>query len=208
MFDSLLDTLGRSWWEYPLVLAICGFDAVIPVLPSETVLLTAGIVAAEGSMVLGLVIVMAAIGGFLGDNLAYAIGHSADERVYRWFARGKKRKARLAWAQRELNRHGGPLVMVARFVPGGRTATTVSCGMLDFPYRTFLVFDAIGSVLWATLNTGIGFIGGHAFEGRPLVAFAVSFAVALAFGGIVELARWLHRRAKEQQAREESPVSL
>ncbi|CAM2881469.1 hypothetical protein BST27_24225 [Mycobacterium intermedium] len=208
MFDSLLDTLGRSWWEYPLVLAICGFDAVIPVLPSETVLLTAGILAADGSMVLALVIGMAAIGGFLGDNLAYAIGNSADERVHRWFARGRKRKARLEWAQRELDRHGGPLVMVARFVPGGRTATTVSCGMLDFPYRTFLVFDAIGSVLWATLNTGIGFVGGHAFEDRPFVAFAVSFTVALALGGSIELFRRMRRQTRAQQARAESPAQL
>ncbi|GAB3007892.1 DedA family protein [Mycobacterium bourgelatii] len=208
MFDSLLDTLGRSWWEYPLVLAICGFDAVVPVLPSETVLLTAGILSAEGSMVLGLVIVMAAIGGFLGDNLAYAIGNSADERVYRWFARGKRRKARLEWAQRELDRRGGPLVMVARFVPGGRTATTVSCGMLDFPYRTFIVFDAIGSILWAALNTGIGFVGGHAFEGRPLVAFAFSFAVALTLGGGIELVRWVLRRRKAERIPAESHASL
>ena len=62
MFDSLLDALGNSWWAYPLILASCTFDAILPLLPSETALLTGGILAANGSMLLGWVIVMAAVG--------------------------------------------------------------------------------------------------------------------------------------------------
>lgn len=189
MIDSLLVTLGRSWWEYPLILAFCAFDAVIPILPSETVLLTAGILAADGSMLLGWVIVMAAIGGVVGDNLAYAIGHSTHGRVHRWIGRGAKGQRRLEWARRELGRHGGPVLIVARFVPGGRTATTISCGVLHFPYPQFLLFDAIGSILWATLHVLIGFVGGRVFEGKPLIAFAVSFGTALALAGLVELIR-------------------
>lgn len=95
MFDSLLDALGNSWWAYPLILASCTFDAILPLLPSETALLTGGILAANGSMLLGWVIVMAAIGAFVGDNLAYAIGHSADDFARRWITRGEKGSA--AW---------------------------------------------------------------------------------------------------------------
>jgi membrane protein DedA with SNARE-associated domain len=196
VFDSLLDALGHSWWEYPLILAFCLFDAVLPILPSETVLLTCGILAADGSMALGWVITMGAVGAFVGDNLAYGLGHSAEDWARRLLGRGRNGERRLAWAHRELDRHGGPLVVVARFIPGGRTVTTISCGVLEFPYRQFLAFDGIGVLLWATLSTLIGFVGGHTFEDRPLVAFAVSFGVALAFAGCIELIRWVRRRNK------------
>lgn len=199
MFDSLLEALGHSWWAYPLILASCTFDAILPLLPSETAVLTGGILAANGSMLLGWVIVMAAVGAFVGDNLAYAIGHSADDWARRWITRGEKGKRSLDWAHRELDRHGGPLVIVARFLPGGRTATTIACGVLDFPYRQFVVFDAIGAVVWATLNTLIGYIGGNAFAHNTIAAFAVSFAAALGLAGIIELIRWIRRRARRQR---------
>jgi membrane protein DedA with SNARE-associated domain len=198
VFDSLLDALGHSWWAYPLILASCTFDAILPLLPSETALVTGGILAANGSMLLGWVIVMAAVGAFVGDNLAYAIGHSADDWARRWITRGEKGKRSLEWAHRGLERHGGPLVIVARFLPGGRTATTIACGVLGFPYRQFVAFDAIGAVVWATLNTMIGYIGGNAFAHNTIAAFAVSFGAALALAGIIELIRWIRRRSRRQ----------
>jgi membrane protein DedA with SNARE-associated domain len=97
-----------------------------------------------------------------------------------------------------LERHGGPLVIVARFLPGGRTATTIACGVLGFPYRQFVAFDAIGAVVWATLNTMIGYIGGNAFAHNTIAAFAVSFGAALALAGIIELIRWIRRRSRRQ----------
>lgn len=111
-------------------------------------------------MLLGWVIVMAAVGAFLGDNLAYWIGRSAENWARRWITRGEKGQRGLQWAHRELDRHGGSLVIVARFIPGGRTATTISCGVLHFPYRQFLAFDGGGAVLWATINVLIGYFGG------------------------------------------------
>lgn len=194
MFDSLLAALGHAWWAYPLILAFCTFDAIVPALPSETALLTGGILAADGSMMLGWVITMGALGAFLGDNLAYWIGRSAEGRARRWITRGEKGRHRLEWAHRELDRHGGSLVIVARFIPGGRTATTVACGVLRFPYRQFLVFDAVGAVLWACLNTLIGYLGGQTFADNTLAAFALSFGVALALAGLIELIRWIRRR--------------
>ncbi|MGV0791633.1 DedA family protein [Mycolicibacterium sp. XJ1819] len=194
MFDSLLDVLGHAWWAYPLILIFCTFDAVIPALPSETALLTGGILAADGAMALWGVIVMAAVGAFLGDNLAYWIGRSGERWARRLIGRGEKGRRRMDWAQAELAKHGGALVIVARFIPGGRTATTIACGVLRFPYRQFLAFDAIGAVLWATITTLIGYVGGRAFADNSLAAFLVSFGVALALGAVVESIRWLRRR--------------
>lgn len=194
VFDSLLNALGHAWWAYPLILVSCTLDAIIPLLPSETALITGGILAANGAMLLGWVIAMAAIGAFLGDNLAYWIGRSAEDRARRWITRSEKGKRRLEWAHRNLDRHGGPVVIVARFLPGGRTATTIACGVLHFPYRQFLAFDVVGAVLWATINTLIGHLGGRAFADHPIAAFALSVGVALAVAGGIELIRWVRGR--------------
>jgi membrane protein DedA with SNARE-associated domain len=145
-------------------------------------------------MLLAWVIVMAAIGAFLGDNMSYWIGRSAEGWARRWLTRGEKGQRRLEWAHRALDQHGGPLVIVARFVPGGRTATTIACGILHFPYRQFLAFDAVGAVLWGAINSLIGFLGGHAFADNAPAAFALSFGVALVLAGAFELIRWLRRR--------------
>lgn len=197
MFDSVLDVLGDAWWAYPLILLFCTFDAVVPALPSETAMITGGILAADGRMALGGVIVMASLGAFFGDNIAYWIGRSAEDWARRFITRGARGRRSLQWAQRELDRHGGPLLIVARFIPGGRTATTVACGVLRFPYRQFVVFDAVGAVLWGTINTLIGYLGGRAFADNALAAFALSFGVALALAGLIELVRWLHKRRIE-----------
>lgn len=202
MFDSVLDMLGDAWWAYPLILLFCTFDAVIPALPSETALLTGGILAADGRMALAGVIVMAGLGAFLGDNLAYWIGRSAEDWARRWITRGARGRRGLEWAERELTRHGGPLLIAARFIPGGRTATTIACGVLRFPYRQFLVFDAVGAALWATVNTLIGYLGGRAFADNTFAAFAVSFGVALALAGVIELIRWFRRRTEVSRSRQ------
>ncbi|OBI72494.1 DedA family protein [Mycobacterium sp. E740] len=194
MFDSLLDFLGDAWWAYPLILVFCTFDSVVPALPSETALLTGGILAANGRMVLGWVIVMGSAGALLGDNLAYWIGRSAQGWAHRWITRGEKGRRSLDLAQRQLKRYGGSLVIVGRFLPGGRTATTIACGVLRFPYRQFLAFDAVGAALWATINTLLGYLGGHVFADHALWAFALSFGVALALAASIEFARWLRRR--------------
>lgn len=189
MVDSLLDGLGHAWWAYPLLLGFCAFDAVIPMLPSETALLTGGILAADGKMILGWLIVMAALGSFLGDNLAYWIGRRAEGWARRWITRGERGRRALDWAHRSLYRHGGSVIIVARFIPGGRSATMVACGVLQFPYRQFLAFDAVGAVLWGGLNVLIGYVGGQAFADNTIAAFGLSFAVALALAGVVELVR-------------------
>lgn len=189
MLDSLLDVLGTQWWAYPLILLFCTFDAVVPMLPSETALITGGILSADGRMTLGWVIVMASLGSFLGDNLAYWIGRWAEGWARRWITRGDKGRRGLEWAHRNLDRYGGSVIVAARFIPGGRTVTMVASGVLEFPYRRFLLFDAIGAVLWGGVNVLIGYVGGQAFADNTIAAFALSFGVALAVAGVIEVLR-------------------
>lgn len=199
VLDSLVDLLSGQWWSYALLLGLCVLDVVLPILPSESAVITGGIVAAQGGMILWLVVVAATVGAWSGDNLAYTIGDKAQDWARRWIVRGEKGQRGLRWAERTLDRHGGSLVIVARFVPGGRTVTTISCGTLGYPRRRFMAFDAVGAVTWASVNALVGYFGGRAFKDRTLLAFAVSFGIALLVAGCIELGRAVYRRSRRRQ---------
>lgn len=201
MLDSFVDAISGAWWAYPLVAFLAGFDVVFPVLPSETAVITAGIVAAQGGLLLPLVLIVAAAGAFGGDNLAYWIGNKGRNVARRWLLRGDKGQRAIDWADRMLDRHGGSIIIVGRFIPGGRTATTVASGIVGYPWRRFAAFDAVGAVTWAAVNSVIGFVGGKAFEQQTWLAFLVSFGAALAVAGLIELIRWLAGRRTAGVAR-------
>ena len=82
MFDQFTELVaGASGWAYAVVFLVAFLDAILPVVPSETVVITAGVVAAGGDLRLGLIIVMAAGGAFAGDNFAYFPGRRYGARV-------------------------------------------------------------------------------------------------------------------------------
>ena len=81
------------------------------------------------------------------------------------------------------------LIIVCRFIPGGRTAVTLSCGLIGYSRRRFVVATAIAAVIWALYAFFIGRLGGKAFEDRPWVGFLVAFGVTLAVSGLIEAAR-------------------
>ena len=202
MFGSLVNVLSGAWWSYPLIAFLATFDAILPLLPSETAVITAGIIAAHGGLLLPLVVIAAAAGAFAGDNLAYWIGRKGQRAARRWLLRGDKGQRAIDWSARTLDRHGGSMLIVGRFVPGGRTAITVGSGITGFPWRRFAVYDAIGAVTWATVNSVIGYVGGIAFERQTWLAFLVSFGAALLVGVVVEVVRWAagHRRTGHGEA--------
>ena len=197
MFEQFTRLVAEaSAWAYVVVLLFAVVDAVFPVVPSETAVITAGVVAVSGDLSLPVVIAAAAVGAFAGDNLAYGIGRRYGTRVTDRFFRGEKAKRRLDWASTKLEERGGELIAVARFIPGGRTAVTLTAGLTRFPWRRFAVFDAIAALIWAGYAALLGYFGGQAFEHQPwkglLVALGIAFAVTLG----TELVRWLLRRRR------------
>ena len=167
---------------------------IIPLVPSETSVITAGVVASQGDLSLPLVILFAATGAFAGDNTSYFIGARYGTRINRRFFQSEKAKERVAWAQRQVQERGGELIVVARFIPGGRTVVTLSSGTLGYPWRRFVLFDAIAATIWAVYAALLGYIGGHAFEAQPWKGLLLAFAIAFAVTGTVELVRWVRRR--------------
>jgi membrane-associated protein len=190
-----------SGWAYAIVLVLSFLDAIVPIVPSETSVITAGVVASTGALSLPLVIGAAALGAFAGDNTAYFIGYRFGHRVNERFFTSEKAKQRVAWAERQLAERGGQLIVVGRFIPGGRTAITLSAGTLEYPWRRFVLFDAIAATIWALYAGLLGYLGGHAFEQAPWKGLILALVIGFALAGLVELVRWLRRRRSTASAR-------
>jgi membrane-associated protein len=178
-----------------LIVAVLAYlDALVPVVPSETSVITAGVVASTGDLSLALVVGAAASGAFLGDNTAYFIGHRFGTRINDRFFSSEKNRKRVEWAQRQVNERGGELIVIARFIPGGRTVVTLSAGTLGYPWRRFVLFDAAAALGWALYAALLGYFGGHAFEKAPWKGLLLALGIAFAVTGGIELARWYLRR--------------
>jgi len=185
-----------SGWAYAVVFLLAFLDVFVPIVPGETAVITAGVVAGAGELSLPIVIVVAAAGAFLGDNSSYLVGHRYGHRATdRFFSTGKGAE-RLAWAESQLEERGAELILVGRFIPGGRTVVTLSAGTLRYPWRRFAVFDAIAAIGWALYASLLGYLGGHAFEQQPWKGLLLAFAIAFTVTGGIELVRWLQRRRK------------
>ena len=193
MFESLTEYVSGSPWTYVFLFVIAALDAIIPLVPSETSVILAGVLASTGDLHLVLVILFAAAGAIVGDNTAYWIGRKVGHRIVdRWF-KGERRK-QVDWAHKQVEERGGYLILIGRFIPGGRTAVTLSCGMLEMPWRRFIAWDVAAGLVWATYAAMLGYVGGRTFEENPLKGFILAFLVALGIGGLIEAYRWFKRR--------------
>ncbi len=198
MFESLVNAVSGSDWSYLIVFTIAMLDAFFPIVPSEATAIAAGVVAGTGGLSVELVIIAAALGAIVGDNISYAGGHFLGERVTRRFFSSEKSRKRLAWAEKTLRERGPYLIVVARFIPGGRTVTTFTAGFTKaMGWRRFILFDAIAGAIWGSYTVLLGYFGGRTFEEEPWKGLLLAFAVALAVTGVVEVVRYRrHRRAK------------
>lgn len=204
MWDSLVDLASGSSWTYAVVFAFAALDAVAPIVPSETLLVAAAALAASGRLDLAPVLLAAAAGAFAGDNVAYLLGRALSSRLQRWTSRSPKRAQRLAAAEGQLKRRGATIVVVSRFVPGGRTATMVAAGAVGMAWRRFAAFDAAAAAIWAIYGTAIGFFGGTAFEDEPLVGVGFALGLAVLLGLSIEAGRRLRDRRRRRPGQPES----
>jgi len=193
MFETLTEYVSGSPWSYAFLFGIAALDVIFPLVPSETSVILAGVFASTGDLVLAGVIVCAAAGAILGDNTAYGIGRTVGHRLVERFFRGERRK-RVDWAEKQVDERGGYLIVVGRFIPGGRTAVTLACGLLEMRWRRFISFDVVAGFLWASYAALLGYVGGRTFEKNPLYGFLIAFVVALAITGAIEAFRWYRKR--------------
>lgn len=194
-FAQIAEWVSGAWWSYPVIFAVSAIDAFFPVVPSETTVITAGVFASSGDLNLFLVILLAAAGAIAGDNISYGIGTLVGERtVKKWFSSEKSHR-RLEWAERQLDERGAYIILIARFIPGGRTAVTFASGYTHaLTWRRFLRYDIVAGLVWATYAALLGYFGGKTFEENPLWGLLLAFVVASAIAAIVEIVRHYRRR--------------
>lgn len=185
-----MHVVSGSPWTYVLIVAVCAGDAVLPLLPSETVVVAAAVLASRGGLIIALVVVAAAFGALIGDNVAYGLGRGGLRRVADRLFASEGNQRRLGWARDQLRRRGVWIIVIARFIPGGRTATTYVAGTLEMPWkRRFIPADAAAAVLWALYSSGLGYFGGAAFENNLWLPLLIAAGVSVLVAGAGELLR-------------------
>jgi membrane-associated protein len=167
---------------YVVVLLCVAIDAVLPMMPGEAVVVTGGVLAAAGELQLAVLLPATVVGALAGDCTAFALGRRAGRAGLGRALRARRGRRAIRWAASALDRRGGPIVLAARFVPGGRTSAAVAAGFVRFPAGRYVGWSALAGVLWSMYAAGLGYLGGTVFTERPWAALLVALAVATAVG--------------------------
>ena len=197
VFHSFEGTLHD--WGY---LAVAGFlffeDFGVP-LPGETLLIAAALYAGAGHLnvfIVGLVAFLAAVAG---DNVGYAIGrfggHGLVERYGKFvFLTGD----RLDRAEKFFDRHGGKIVVIARFIEGLRRLNGIIAGTMEMHWLRFVMFNAIGAALWVGVWTSLGYLAGNNVE--TITRYFTYFAIGAGVVVVGVLTVHLRRRRARRRA--------
>ena len=195
--------------SYAIAILVPMFDALIPLLPSETVVIALGIATAgRADPRIALLVGLAALGAFLGDNAVYLLGQRYGSAISRRVFAGERGARRRSWAQQSLDRFGARIIVVCRFIPGGRTAVTLTCGLIGYPRRSFVAATACAGIIWAGYAFFIGRLGGKAFADRPWAALLLALGLALAVSAGIEVARRAWRWRQRTQRRTSVPGAV
>jgi membrane-associated protein len=187
---------------YAVVFALIAVETMGIPVPGETALITAGLLAHDGRMDIVPLIAIAAAAAILGDNVGFAIGRKVGRRVFE--APGPfhaQRLAALATGEPFFARHGPKAVFLGRWVSGLRIASAWLAGMNRMNWPTFLFWNALGGIAWATsVSLSIYFLGHIAERAITVAGPAAAAAVAVLLAGFL-VWRWRQGRAAPVEAR-------
>jgi membrane-associated protein len=205
MFEHLMKTIGEAvgQWLYVVAGALCFAEAALlvgMVLPGETALLVAGVFcnAKYGNLNLGVMIAVAVVCAIGGDSVGYEFGRKFGppvrrSRLGRWV--GEHR-----WAKVDgfLHRHGGKAVLLGRLTALLRALTPSMAGMSGMRYRTFLLWNAIGGLIWAPGCVLLGYAFASALD---VVGQTLTWApIALLALGVIGWTAWHLRKRRIERA--------
>jgi membrane-associated protein len=186
--DQWLLSLAASPWVYPGMFVFALVDGFFPPMPSEVGLLgLVSLAVAGGYPQLAPILLVAGVGAFVGDLIAYRIGARVDIHQLPGLRGGRGKRA-LARAESSLARRGPSWILAGRFLPVVRVAINASAGALNYPPRKFTALAATGSALWVTYSTIIGVGAGAWLADRPTAAVAVGVVGGTAIGVGLDLA--------------------
>lgn len=148
-------------WGYLAVAGVIGVESFGVPAPGQTIMVAAAIYAGAGRMNVFAVGAIAFVAAVLGDNVGYWIGVRGGRRLVHRFGRYVFiTPERLARAEGFFARRGSRVVVVARFIDGLRQLNGVIAGITAMPWRTFLLYNAIGAALWVAWWTTVSYLFG------------------------------------------------
>jgi membrane protein DedA with SNARE-associated domain len=155
--------LAIQTYGYWMVFAAIAIESMGIPFPGETALLAgAAYAGASGKLNIAVVILAAAAGAIIGDNLGYLIGRYGGYRLLARLARYiRLDQSHLDAAQRYFARHGDKTVFLGRFFALLRAWAAFLAGVNQMPWRSFLFWNALGGVIWATLYGTLGYVLGN-----------------------------------------------
>ncbi len=192
--------LVGSPWLFVVLYAFVTIDGFFPPIPSESVVIAlASLAVAAGEPAVWTVVLVAAIGAFTGDLIAYWIGTKIPVRSM-VFMQGRRQQRTLAWAERALDRRGATFILAARYVPIGRVAVNMTAGAVDFPRRKFVALAAVAATMWSLYSVVLGTVAGVWLGHNPLLAMVVGVVVGVALGFAIDpVVRWFVDRREARQ---------
>jgi membrane protein DedA with SNARE-associated domain len=179
-------------------------------LPGETGLIGASVLASTGGLAIEVVIAVAAGAAIVGDNIGYVIGRRVGRRLLTRPGRGYERRvAALRRGEDVFARHGPKAVFLGRWIAGLRIWASWLAGMTHMPWRSFLLWNALGGIGWALCFGLLGYFGGTAAAHlitRVGTVAAIAFVVAFVVGYVVLHRRLSHRRPRGELAQLEDEI--
>lgn len=178
----------------PVLLIVVFIESglLFPFLPGDSLLFTAGLMSVQPDPFapLWLIMVTAPIAAFLGDQVGYFIGHRFEEPLLRRPDGRIFKQAYIRESHEFFAKHGPATIIICRFVPIVRTYAPLVAGMSGMHYGTFVLYNAVGAILWASGVTYLGsLLGGIAFVRDHIDAILVGIVVLSLLPMIIAAAR-------------------
>ena len=167
--DTYLNVVIQQYgvWIYCILFVVVFLETgivVTPFLPGDSLLFTAGALAARGDLAVGWLFMLLLLAAVLGDTVNYSIGHLVGPRAFHGQNRFFKRE-HLDRTHQFYERHGGKTIVLARFIPIIRTFAPFVAGIGHMSYGRFVTYNVLGGLLWTVLFV----FGGYYFGNQPLV---------------------------------------
>jgi membrane protein DedA with SNARE-associated domain len=181
----------------PIVFLLIAIETMGIPVPGETALITAGIVASRGHLSIEAVIAVAAAAAILGDNVGFALGRRLGRRVLT--APGPllhHRRRVVAVGEPFFDRHGPKAVFLGRWVTGLRITAAWMAGVTRMSWPTFLFWNALGGIAWATSIGLLAYFVGHSAE-KLIHLAGIGGAVVVVLGGV---GLWFALRLRRRRA--------
>jgi membrane protein DedA with SNARE-associated domain len=176
--------------------------ALVPLAPTEPVLVGMGVLAASGVVPLPLVIAVSAVACSMSDHLLYAFGRLAGARAVARFGRRPLALAATHWLSRHITRWGAPMLIAGRWLPGGGTIGAVLTGTLRWRLARFTPASVVGSALWSTYVALLGYLGGQ-LTSAPAAGLVLSLGIAAVIGVVSGFLLKRAHRARVAEAHDE-----